>query len=146
MAKPDDVQRVPDKSYKIISNAEVSQRLTTEMLDEIAEDTFDDSHGIVCLEYKVLVRPRKAEERTKGGIMLPEQVVEKDQHAAMEGVIAGMSPFAFSYEEWPLGARKPRVGDTVVFARYSGITQKGGDGVEYRIMNDKDIVATRRTA
>ncbi len=115
------------------------------MLDELMEaDDAEPAHGIECLEYKVLVKPRKAEERTKGGIVLPEQVVEKDQHAAMEGEIAAMSPFAFTYEEWPLGARKPRVGDVVVFARYSGITQKGDDGIEYRIMNDKDIVAIRR--
>lgn len=146
MAKRDDVQRVPDGAYKIVSNAEVSARLTTEMLDELADETFDAGHGIVCIEYKVLVRPRKAEERTKGGIVLPEQIVEKDQHAAMEGVIAGMSPFAFSYEEWPIHAKKPRLGDVVVFARYSGITQKGSDGIEYRIMNDKDIVAVRRPA
>lgn len=144
MAKREDVQRVPDEKFDVVSNADVGRRLTTEMLDELTEDGLESSHGIQCVEFKVLVCPRKAEERTKGGIVLPDQVVEKDQHAAMEGVIAGMSPFAFSYDEWPSSARKPRVGDTVVFARYSGITQKGNDGVEYRIMNDKDIVAVRR--
>ena len=110
----------------------------------LADDAFDSAHGIDCVEFKVLIRPKKAEERTKGGIVLPDQVVEKDQHAAMEGVIAGLSPFAFTYEEWPLHARKPRVGDTVIFARYSGITQRGNDGIEYRIVNDKDIVAIKR--
>lgn len=116
---------------------------------EIAELTapnLANPSGIEPIEYKVLVRPKKAEERTKGGIVLPETIVEKDQHAAMEGEIVAMSPFAFSYEEWPIGATKPQVGDRVVFARYAGINQKGSDGVDYRLMNDKDIVAIRRVA
>ena len=141
-----DVQKVPDSKYRVITQAEVNAVLKQDAIEALAETFGDDAHGIACLEYKVLVKPRKAEEKTKGGIVLPEQVVEKDQHAAMEGIIAGLSPFAFSYEEWPQGAPKPRIGDVVVFARYSGITQKGNDGVEYRIMNDKDIVAVRRPA
>lgn len=141
-----DVQRVPKDAYRIVGNSEVSEKLNQEMIDALADDIQASAHGIECVEYKVLVKPKKAEEKTRGGIVLPEQVVEKDQHAAMEGVICGMSPFAFSYEEWPLGARKPQIGDVVVFARYSGITQKGNDGVEYRVMNDKDIVAVRRAA
>lgn len=136
-----DVQIVPPEKYNFVSNSEVSARLNEQMQDELGTVP---AHGIECIEYKVLVEPIKVEEKTKGGIVLPDVVLEKDQHAAMEGVIRGLSPFAFSYEEWPQNARKPRVGDRVVFARYSGITQKGNDGVEYRIMNDKDIVAVRR--
>lgn len=99
--------------------------------------------GIEPIEYKVLVRPKQAESRTKGGIVLPEQVVEKDQHASMEGIVAAVSPLAFSYEE---GAPRAKPGDTVVFQRYSGINVKGNDGADYRLMNDKDVVAVRRPA
>lgn len=141
-----DVQRVPEDQYRIVAHSEVSAKLNQEMLDVLTEDAEASAHGIYCIEYKVLVRPKKAETVTKGGIALPDMVVEKDQHAAMEGVICGMSPLAFSYEEWPATARKPQMGDTVVFARYSGISQRGNDGVEYRIMNDRDIVAVRRPA
>lgn len=133
-----DVLQIPPEKMRFVGQDEVNQRLNAQIAEEIADVA---GHGIECVEYKVLVRPVKAEEKTKGGILLPEQVVEKDQHAAMEGVICGLSPFAFTYEEWPMGARKPRVGDRVVFARYSGINQKGADGVDYRIMNDKDVVA-----
>lgn len=104
------------------------------------------THGIEPIEFKVLVEPHKVQERTKGGIVLPEVVLEKDQHASMEGIIAAVSPLAFTYEEWPKGYAKPVAGDTVIFARYSGITVKGNDGVEYRLMNDKDVVAVRRSA
>lgn len=103
-------------------------------------------HGITPIEYKVLVRPVKVEEKTKGGILLPEQVKDQDQHASMEGTLEAMSPLAFTYEEWPATARKPAAGDKVVFARYSGINIKGNDGVEYRLMNDKDVIAVREVA
>jgi chaperonin GroES len=99
--------------------------------------------GIHPIEYKVLIRPVKVEERTAGGIIRPETVKEKDQHAAMEGEIIAVSPFAFSYEDWPAGAEKPHPGQTAIFARYSGVTIKGKDGEEYRLMNDKDVVAVK---
>ncbi|UOF81787.1 co-chaperonin groeS [Caudoviricetes sp.] len=103
-------------------------------------------HGLKALEYKVIVHPVKVEERTKGGIVLPDIVVEKDQNSAMEGTIVDISPLAFTYAEWPADASKPAVGDKVIFSRYSGINVKGNDGLEYRIMNDKDIVAVRGAA
>lgn len=103
--------------------------------------------GIEPVEYKVLVRPNKEEGHIelKGGFKLykPDETKERDQHATMEGVIVAMSPLAFGYETWPEGARKPQVGDSVVFARYSGLNIKGRDTLEYRLMNDKDIVAVR---
>lgn len=140
-----DVQVVPPGKFQVLSKEEMERRMSA-ALGEDADEDQPNGHGIIPVEYKVVVRPRKADEKTKGGIVLPEQVVDKDQHAAMEGEIVAVSPFAFSYEEWPMGARKPREGDRVLFARYSGITQRGADGVEYRIMNDKDIVAVLRRA
>lgn len=96
--------------------------------------------GITPLEYKVLVRPVEVEQRTKGGILLPDETKERDQHAAMEGEVTAISPLAFSYEK---DAPTPALGDTVIFARYSGINVTGKDGVAYRLMNDKDVVAVR---
>ena len=109
------------------------------------------AHGIEPVEYKVVIRPVEVKKEIPLGkngfkLALPDQVVEQDQHAAIEGEIIAISPFAFSYEEWPKGAAKPKVGDTAIFARYSGNTLKGNDGVDYRIMNDKDVIAVRRHA
>lgn len=105
------------------------------------------THGLIPVEYKVVVRPveEKGYVEFASGFKLhkPDDVKERDQHAAVEGELVAMSPLAFTYEQWPEGARKPVVGDTVVFARYSGNTIKGSDDVEYRVMNDKDIIAIR---
>ena len=97
--------------------------------------------GIAPTEFKVLVEPKKVEEKTKGGIIIPDEKLERDQYAAMEGVIIAASPLAFTYENWPDGARKPQVGDRVIFAKYSGAKVTGKDGVEYRLIADKDIGA-----
>lgn len=107
-------------------------------------------HGIEPIEYKVVIRPveETGHIELKGGFKLlkPDETKERDQHAAVEGEIVAISPFAFSYEEWSAGARKPQVGDRAIFARYSGNTIAGNDGIEYRIMNDKDVIAVRRSA
>lgn len=104
-----------------------------------------NASGITPLEFKVLVKPRAVEEKTKGGILLPEQVRDQEKNASMEGEYIAASPLAFNYDETG-SMEPPKTGDTVVFARYSGINVKGRDGIDYRIMNDKDIVAVRRSA
>lgn len=100
-----------------------------------------NTSGIEPLEYKVLVLPEKVEEKTKGGILLPDEIKERDQHAAMQGRVIAISPTAFNFDE---KAPRPAVGEAVIFARYSGVTIKGSDGQDYRLMNDKDIAGVRR--
>src|SRR3990167_2669864 len=97
--------------------------------------------GIIPTEFKVLLLPDTVEERTAGGIIKPAERVERDQYAAMDGVIIAASPLAFTYENRPQGARKPQVGDRVIFAKYSGAKVTGKDGVDYRLVTDKDVMA-----
>jgi co-chaperonin GroES (HSP10) len=107
----------------------------------------ENKSGIRPVEYKVLIRPdeEKGFVELKGGHKLwkPDETKERDQHAAMEGVLVEASPLAFSYDEWPEDSPRPQAGDRVIFARYAGINTRGADGRDYRLMNDKDIVAVR---
>ena len=96
--------------------------------------------GIAPTEYKVLISPKMTMEKSKGGIILPDTTKERDQHAQMEGVIVATSPLAFSYDNWKDGS-PPKVGDSVLFAKYSGALVTGKDGKDYRIVNDKDVAA-----
>jgi len=102
------------------------------------------SHGIRCLEYKVLVRPseEKGFFELAGGFKLykPDETKERDEVATMEGEVVALSPLAFSYEE---NAPRPECGNVVVFQKFAGMKVRGNDGVEYRLMNDKDVVAIR---
>ena len=100
--------------------------------------TITNLSGIRPVEFNVLVLPKKQEERTAGGILVPEAARERMQAAAVEGEIIAVSPLAFTYEDWGNHAM-PKVGDRVFFAKYAGMTVKGRDGVEYRLCKDKDI-------
>lgn len=99
--------------------------------------------GIYPTEYKVLVQPIKVDEKTKGGIILPDEHKDREQFAQMQGVLVAISPLAFTYadqSEWG-GAEKPKPGDKVMFAKFAGAAVKGKDGADYRIINDKDVSA-----
>lgn len=102
-----------------------------------------NNSGINPTEYKVLVRPDEVKEKTKGGIILPEETRERDQFAAMTGTLVAVSPLAFTYAndiEWA-PADRPKPGDKVLYAKYAGAKVAGSDGNDYRIINDKDVAA-----
>ena len=97
--------------------------------------------GYRPVEFNVVVRPAAVEEKTKGGIYLADDIKERKQFAEMEGELIAVSPFAFNYADvWPDGT-KPKPGDRVLFAQYAGRPRKGKDGLEYRVVKDKDISA-----
>lgn len=102
--------------------------------------------GINPTEYKVLVEPAAVEEKTKGGIIKPDMSRDQEKFAQTKGRIIAVSPLAFSYateEEWlKCGGEKPKVGDMVLFGKYAGFDYMGDNGVNYRIIMDKDICAT----
>lgn len=96
--------------------------------------------GIEPSEFNVLVLPKKVEDKSKGGIILPDETKDRDQFAQMHGELVAVSPVAFTYADWN-GAKPPRPGDHVLFAKYSGAKVTGKDGIEYRIVKDKDVAA-----
>lgn len=98
--------------------------------------------GINPTEFKVLILPKPVEEKSKGGIILPDETKEREQFAQLEGTIIEASPLAFTYHDGTVAAfNPPKAGDRVLFAKYSGAVAKGADGETYRIVNDKDICA-----
>lgn len=109
--------------------------------------THVNGSGLKAYQYMVLVRPIEdsGEITFKSGLKIykPDETRERDEHASMEGYVVDISPAAFTFEP---SAPVPALGDRVVFARYSGTTIKGNDGVNYRYMNDKDIIGRRTEA
>jgi chaperonin GroES len=84
---------------------------------------------------RVVVKPLEEEERTKGGIVLPDVAKEKPQH----GEVLAVGPGALTED----GRRLPmdvQVGDRVLFAKYAGTEVKIGDE-EYLILRQSDILA-----
>ena len=102
-----------------------------------------NTSGIYPTEYNVLVKPRTLEERTAGGLYLPDDKKEKDSYARMDGTLVATSPVAFTYAEFPEGT-VPQVGDDVIFSKYQATEITGSDGEKYWIMKDTAIAAVRR--
>lgn len=87
------------------------------------------------LQDKVIVQKLEPEEKTSGGILLPDSAKEKPQ----EGKVIAVGPGIVDDK----GQRKPmdvKEGDHVLFAKYSGTDVKL-DGQEYLILSERDILA-----
>ena len=78
--------------------------------------------------------------KSKGGIIIPETNQDKQQAAREVGIFVTAGGNAFTEPTWPK-EYIPRPGMRVLFDRYAGSMQKGKDGKEYRLLNDKEIGA-----
>jgi len=91
--------------------------------------------------YRVLILPFTPPEKTKGGIMLAKQTLDKERIATVVGLVVRLGPDAYSDEEkFPEGPWC-KEGDWVIFGRYAGarFNIEGGD---MRLLNDDEILAT----
>jgi len=84
---------------------------------------------------KVLVERLEAEERTKGGIVLPDTAKEKPKEGKV--VALGDGKLLDSGERSKF---QVKVGDRILFTSYAG-TEVTVDGQEYLIMGEEDILA-----
>lgn len=101
----------------------------------------DCAPGLVPMGYNVLVALDVVEEKTAGGIILPEKHKEREDSASEKGRIVGVSPMAFSGGDWA-GVKYtdlPSSGDVVLFQRYAGTEMEGEDGRKYRVIADTDL-------
>ena len=86
------------------------------------------------LHDRVVVKRVAEEEKTKGGIIIPDTAKEKP----MEGEIVSVGPGARD-ESGKLVPLDVKAGDRILFGKWSG-TEIKLDGVEYLIMKESDIM------
>ncbi len=86
------------------------------------------------LGERVLVKPLPSEEKTRGGIVLPDTAKEKPQEG--EVVAVGSGKLLETGQRVPIDL-KP--GDKILFSKYAGNEVKIND-VEYLIMRESDIL------
>jgi chaperonin GroES len=84
---------------------------------------------------RVVVEPIEQQEQTSTGIFLPETAKEKPQ----EGKVVAAGPGARK-ENGDRISMDVNVGDTVLYAKYSGTTIKL-QGKEYLILKESDVLA-----
>ena len=86
------------------------------------------------LHDRVLIESLESEEKTAGGIIIPDTAKEKPQ----EGKVIDVGPGAKS-EDGKTIPMDVKVGDRVLFGKWSG-TEVKVDGKEYSIMKESDIM------
>ena len=86
------------------------------------------------LHDRVLVRRLEGEEKTAGGIIIPDTAKEKP----MEGEVVAVGPGARG-EDGKLVALDVKAGDRILFGKWSG-TEVKIDGEELIIMKESDIL------
>ncbi len=87
------------------------------------------------LADRCVVKKLDSEEKTSGGIVLPDSAKEKPQ----QGEVLAVGPGKLD-DKSARQAMEVKVGDKVLFAKYSG-TEVKIDGVEYLILAERDILA-----
>jgi chaperonin GroES len=85
---------------------------------------------ITPLHDRVIVKPAPAEEKTAGGIIIPDTAKEKPQRGTVVAAGAGK-------KDEPVTVKK---GDTVLYSKYSG-TEITMDGQDLLILREGDILA-----
>ena len=83
------------------------------------------------LHDRVVVQRTESEQKTAGGIIIPDTAKEKPQ----KGTVAAVGP---GTKDDPIAVK---VGDTVLYGKYAG-TELKLDGTDYLIMRESDILAT----
>ena len=91
--------------------------------------------------WRLLVLPFKMKEKTKGGIVLAETTLERQQVASQVGLVMAMGPDCYKDKERYSDGPWCKVNDWVMFARYAGSRIKI-DGGEMRLLNDDEVLAT----
>ena len=86
------------------------------------------------LHDRVVIRRLDSEERSKGGIIIPDTAKEKPQ----EGEVVAVGPGARD-DQGRVHALDVKAGDRVLFGKWSG-TEVKIDGEDYLVMKESDIV------
>ena len=86
--------------------------------------------NVTPLHDRVIVKPAKAEEKTAGGIIIPDTAKEKPQRGTVIAAGPGKKDEPVTVE----------IGDTVLYGKYSG-TEIQIEGEDLLIMRESDILA-----
>ncbi len=92
--------------------------------------------NIQPLADRVVVKPLEAETKTKGGIVLPDTAKEKPQEGKIVAVGKGKV-----LDNGTVQAPEVKVGDKVLYGKYSGNEITTKEGEELLIMREEDILA-----
>jgi chaperonin GroES len=111
---------------------------TATLKEKDARDTSSKTLKIRPLDDRVVVKPFEPEERTSGGIVLPNTAREKPQ----QGKVIAVGPGKLLEKTGERGKMSLKVGDRVFYGKYSG-NEIELDGEDYVILRESDVLAVQ---
>lgn len=99
----------------------------------------DCAPGLRATGFAMVVAVAPTPEQ-RNGIFMPDSVRDKEKLTEVKGRIVSMSPACFDFASFPAGSA-PKIGDAIQFARLAGVMTTGADGKEYRLLQDRDVLA-----
>ena len=122
------------KEQKVESTEEVKRVDETNVSD--IKDELPQPSG-----WRLLVLPFTPKEKTKGGIIIAQESLDKARIATNCGYVVKMGPMAYGdKEKFPTGPWCKEK-DWVIFARYAG-SRLPIEGGEVRLLNDDEVLGT----
>ena len=119
----------------------LEEKYQTEEKEPLNPENIEKSQLPVPSGWRLLVLPFSPREKTKGGILIAQESLDKLRIATNCGYVISMGPLAYhDREKFPTGPWCKK-GDWVIFARYAG-SRLPIEGGEVRILNDDEILGT----
>jgi chaperonin GroES len=114
---------------------EEKQEVKTEVTQQDIQRKEEVSMQITPLGDRILVKPLEAEEKTKGGIILPDTAKEKPQEGRVVAVGKGKTS-----DDGKVQPLEVKPGDKILYGKYSGTEIKLEDE-EHLIIKEEDVLA-----
>ena len=102
----------------------------------------------VPIDDRIVVRPHKADEKTKGGIYLPSSAVAQRQETVQSGEVVAVGPGRFNSQgEHEAMPEEIQIGSVVYFPRHLGwlfMLEENGEETEFRLFGVHDLFGYRQ--
>ena len=136
-----------DKEVPKHKNA-LEEKYKEEKVESVEEKRIDETNVANIQDelpipsgWRLLVLPFTPKEKTKGGIIIAQESLDKARIATNCGYVVKMGPMAYGdKEKFPSGPWCKK-GDWVIFARYAG-SRLPIEGGEVRLLNDDEVLGT----
>ena len=119
----------------------LEEKYQTEEKEPLNPENIQKSQLPVPSGWRLLVLPFSPREKTKGGLLIAQESLDKLRIATNCGYVLEMGPLAYhDKEKFPTGPWC-KTGQWVIFARYAG-SRLPIEGGEVRILNDDEVLGT----
>ena len=119
----------------------LEEKYQTEEKEPLNPENIQKSQLPAPSGWRLLVLPFSPREKTKGGVLIAQESLDKLRIATNCGYVVSMGPLAYhDKEKFPTGPWCKK-GDWVIFARYAG-SRLPIEGGEVRILNDDEVLGT----